>query len=264
MNSKFDKKVLDHITAAQHEAAELMMQAHGILAECKTGHRDVVTQYDRRIQELLMQRLSRDVPGAHFFCEENGQQDPTDAEHLFIIDPIDGTMNFVRGFGHSCISVAYMSRGELRAASVYNPYLDEQFTALAGEGAWLNGRQIHADGSPLSETIVCCGTSPYRPELAEQSFDAIKRLFLASLDIRREGSAALDMCSAAAGRAGVYYELSVSLWDIAAGVLLVREAGGVCLTAEGKEPVLDGRKTSILAGGKTAVAQALEVINGKK
>ena len=128
MTGKHDINILDHITAAQREAAELMMQAHGILAECKTGHRDVVTQYDRRIQELLMQRLSRDVPGAHFFCEENGQQDPTDAEHLFIIDPIDGTMNFVRGFGHSCISVAYMSRGELRAASVYNPYLDEQFT----------------------------------------------------------------------------------------------------------------------------------------
>ena len=140
MTGKHDINILDHITAAQREAAELMMQAHGILAECKTGHRDVVTQYDRRIQELLMQRLSRDVPGAHFFCEENGQQDPTDAEHLFIIDPIDGTMNFVRGFGHSCISVAYMSRGELRAASVYNPYLDEQFTALSGEGAWLNGR----------------------------------------------------------------------------------------------------------------------------
>ena len=132
MTEKHDINILDHITAAQREAAELMMQAHGILAECKTGHRDVVTQYDRRIQELLMQRLSRDVPGAHFFCEENGQQDPTDAEHLFIIDPIDGTMNFVRGFGHSCISVAYMSRGELRAASVYNPYLDEQFTALSG------------------------------------------------------------------------------------------------------------------------------------
>ena len=264
MLSSLNKTVLKYITDAQREAAGLIMQAHGVFAESKSGHRDVVTKYDKKVQALLTERLSAAVPGAQFFCEENGRQENLQAEHVFIIDPIDGTMNFVRRFSRSCISVAYMNRGELKAASVYNPYLDEQFTALAGEGAWLNGRQIHADGSPLSETIVCCGTSPYRPELAEQSFDAIKRLFLASLDIRREGSAALDMCSAAAGRAGVYYELSVSLWDIAAGVLLVREAGGVCLTAEGKEPVLDGRKTSILAGGKTAVAQALEVINGKK
>lgn len=262
MNSEFDKKVLDHITAAQHEAAELMMQAHVILAECKTGHRDVVTQYDRRIQELLMQRLSRDFPGAHFFCEENGQQDPTDAEHLFIIDPIDGTMNFVRGFGHSCISVAYMSRGELRAASVYNPYLDEQFTALSGEGAWLNGRPIHVEDAPLSETVVCCGTSPYSPELADETFDIIKKLFIASLDIRREGSAELDLCSAAAGRAGVYFEQSVSLWDFAAGMLIVREAGGIALAADGSELPMDGRKSSIVAGSKGAVHEALRVING--
>lgn len=161
-----------------------------------------------------MQRLSRDVPGAHFLCEENGQQDPTDAEHLFIIDPIDGTMNFVRGFGHSCISVAYMSRGELRAASVYNPYLDEQSPRSRGEGAWLNGRPIHVEDAPLSETVVCCGTSPYSPELADETFDIIKKLFIASLDIRREGSAELDLCSAAAGRAGVYFEQSVSLWDL--------------------------------------------------
>ena len=258
MTEKHDINILDHITATQHEAAELMMQAHGILAECKTGHRDVVTQYDRRIQELLMQRLSRDVPGAHFFCEENGQQDPTDAEHLFIIDPIDGTMNFVRGFGHSCISVAYMSRGELRAASVYNPYLDEQFTALSGEGAWLNGRPIHVEDAPLSETVVCCGTSPYSPELADETFDIIKKLFIASLDIRREGSAELDLCSAAAGRAGVYFEQSMSLWDFAAGMIIVREAGGIALAADGSELPMDGRKSSIVAGSKGAV----RIING--
>lgn len=252
--------VLNAIIAAQKEAAALILQAHHVLAETKTGHRDVVTQYDRRVQELLMARLSAAVPGAAFFCEENGQQCDLKGEHVFVIDPIDGTMNFVRGFHHSAISVAYMQSGVLRAASVYNPYAGECFSALAGEGAWCNGRPIHAGALPLSESVVCCGTAPYSPQLADSTFALMKKAFLASLDIRREGSAALDMCSAAAGRAGVYFEPTVSLWDIAAGLLLVQEAGGVCCRLDGSPVPLDGSKTSILAGGKQAVADFLELV----
>ena len=254
------KEVLNAIIAAQKEAAALILQAHGVLAETKTGHRDVVTEYDRRVQELLMDRLSAAVPGAVFFCEENEQQGDLKAEHVFIIDPIDGTMNFVRGFHHSAISVAYMQAGVLRAASVYNPYAEECFSALAGEGAWCNGRSIHAGALPLSESVVCCGTAPYSPQLADSTFALMKKAFLASLDIRREGSAALDMCSAAAGRAGVYFEPTVSLWDIAAGLLLVQEAGGVCCRLDGSPVPLDGSKTSILAGGKQAVAEFLKLV----
>ena len=254
------KDVLNAIIAAQKEAAALILQAHGVLAETKTGHRDVVTEYDRRVQELLMDRLSAAVPGAVFFCEENEQQGDLKAEHVFIIDPIDGTMNFVRGFHHSAISVAYMQAGVLRAASVYNPYAEECFSALAGEGAWCNGRPIHAGALPLSESVVCCGTAPYSPQLADSTFALMKKAFLASLDIRREGSAALDMCSAAAGRAGVYFEPTVSLWDIAAGLLLVQEAGGLCCRLDGSPVPLDGSKTSILAGGKQAVADFLKLV----
>lgn len=254
------KDVLNAIIAAQREAAALILQAHGVLAETKTGHRDVVTEYDRRVQELLMARLSAAVPGAVFFCEENEQQGDLKAEHVFIIDPIDGTMNFVRGFHHSAISVAYMRSGVIRAASVYNPYAEECFSALAGEGAWCNGCPIHAGELPLSESVVCCGTAPYSPQLADSTFALMKKAFLASLDIRREGSAALDMCSAAAGRAGVYFEPVVSLWDIAAGLLLVQEAGGVCCRLDGSPIPLDGSKTSILAGGKQAVAEFLKLV----
>jgi len=254
-----DKQVLDTVIAAQKEAAELILHARAVLAETKTGRRDVVTEYDKQVQALLMGRLSAALPGASFFCEENDQQDDLTAEHVFIIDPIDGTMNFVHGFHHSCISVAYMNRGELRAASVYNPYVAECFSALAGQGAWLNGRAIHVENRPLSESVVCCGTAPYSPQLADRTFALIKRAFLASLDIRREGSAALDMCSAASGRAGVYFEPTVSLWDIAAGVLLVNEAGGICRCLDGSPVPLDGRKTSIVAGSRLAVEEFLKI-----
>ena len=255
-----NQEILNAMIAAQREAAALILQAHSVLAESKTGHRDVVTEYDRRVQELLMERLSAAVPGAVFFCEENEQQGDLKAEHVFVIDPIDGTMNFVRGFHHSAISVAYMQSGVIRAAAVYNPYAEECFSALVGEGARCNGRPIHAGELPLAESVVCCGTAPYSPHLADSTFALMKKAFLASLDIRREGSAALDMCSAAAGRAGVYFEPTVSLWDIAAGLLLVQEAGGVCCRLDGSPIPLDGSKTSILAGGKQAVADFLKLV----
>ena len=91
-----------------------------------------------------MTRLREALPDARFFCEEMNEQDDLDAEQLFIIDPIDGTMNFVHGFHHSCISVAYAERGVVRAGAIYNPYVDEMFTAISGQGARLNGRPIHA------------------------------------------------------------------------------------------------------------------------
>ena len=246
--------VLAAIVAAEREAAELVMHAHGILAECKSGHRDVVTEYDRRVQELLVERLGAACPGARFFCEENDRHDDLHAEHLFIIDPIDGTMNFVRGMNHSCLSVAYRHFGVAEAAAVYNPYVDEMFTAVNGGGAFLNGRALHASDAPLSESIVCCGTAPYREELTAETFRIMELAYRASLDIRRQGSAELDLCSVAAGRAGAYFELSLSLWDYAAGWLIVKEAGGVCTRLDGSPLPFDGSKPTVLAGGAQAWA----------
>ena len=224
MNRVYAENVIEKIVSAERSAAKIMMHAHDIIAESKSGQRDIVTEYDKRVQEYLMQVLSESVPEARFFCEEQKEHDDLHARHLFIIDPIDGTMNFARGFNHSCISVAYMSAGELRAAAVYNPYVDEMFTAVKGEGAYLNGRRLHVSDAPLSDSVVCYGTSPYSTELADETFRLARIAFNAGLDLRREGSAELDLCSVAAGRAGLYFEMQVSIWDYAAGALLVREA----------------------------------------
>ena len=254
-----DSQILELICSAEREAAKLIMQAKHVISESKSSGRDVVTEYDRRVQQLLVERFSAAVEDARFFCEENNEQGELSAEHVFIIDPIDGTMNFVRQFNHSCISVAYMSRGVLRAAAVYNPYVDEMFSAVLGEGAKLNGRTIRAAEGPLAESVVCCGTSPYFPQLADRGFALMKEVFLNSLDLRRQGSAALDLCSAAAGRAGLYFELNTSLWDYAAGLLIVQEAGGICLSCEGEPMPLDGSKSSVAAGSKKAVEEFLSI-----
>ena len=216
-----DLEILDLLCTSEREAGTLMLEAHDILAECKTDRRDVVTEYDRRVQALLIERLSAALPEARFFCEENDRHDDLHAETVFIIDPIDGTMNFVRGFHHSCVSIACMRHGGLRAAAIYNPYVDELFTAVKDGGAFLNGRPIHASTEPLSRNLVCCGTAPYDQGLADRTFALMKKAYLAGLDVRREGAAALDLCSVAAGRAGVYFELGLSLWDYAAGKLIV-------------------------------------------
>ncbi len=254
MTTNYDLDLLcGKIRDAELRAAELILHAHGILAETKTGARDVVTEFDRRVQEQLTAELRATIPDACFFCEELDKQDRLDAEHLFIIDPIDGTMNFVHGFHRSCISIAYAQRGEVCIGVVYNPYLDEMFCAVRGQGASLNGRPIRVTEEGLAGSVVCFGTAPYEPEKADATFALARRVFGECLDLRREGCAALDLCSVAAGRAGLYYELGVSLWDYAAGRLLVREAGGDCSCIDGSPLPEDGRKTSILAGSPAAL-----------
>lgn len=248
------EEILQAMISAEREGAALMMDAHEIMAEMKSGHRDVVTEYDRRVQELIMRRLRGICPQARFFCEENDVHEELCAEDVFIIDPIDGTMNFVRHMNHSCISVAYMHAGTVQAAAVYNPYVDELFTARRGGGAFLNGRQIYAEAAPLSETLALFGTAPYNSALAAEVFDMARRVFENSLDVRRCGSAELDLCAVAAGRAGMYFEHVVSLWDYAAGALIVSEAGGVCTTIEGAPLTFGAGKSSIAAGGYQAHA----------
>ena len=252
-------EILRCIVSAEREAAQLIIEAHGVMAEEKSSRRDVVTEYDRKVQELLTARLSAALPHARFFSEEQEQHDDINASALFVIDPIDGTMNFVRGLHHSCISVAYAEYGEVKAAAIYNPYVDELFTATLGGGAYLNGKPIRVDDAPLRETLVCFGTTPYNPVLAHRCFTIAEKVFAASLDLRREGSAALDLCTTAAGRAGLYFELALSPWDYAAGMLLVREAGGVCRTLEGEELRLIAGRPSVVAGGKAAVEEFFRI-----
>ena len=253
-----NQQIHDLICAAECEAGELILHAHHIIAEQKTDIRNVVTEYDRRVQEYMIRALSAALPEAHFFCEEMSHPDSLGVEHVFIIDPIDGTMNFVHGFGHSCISTAYMHEGMIEVGVIFNPYRDELFSAIRGQGAFLNGRPIHAPDLPLKECVTCFGSSPYYEDLTEKTFYLIRRAFEESLDIRREGAAALDLCSVAAGRAGLFFELELSLWDYAAGALIAAEAGAVCCTVNGDPLPLDGQKSSVLAGTPLAVQKFLE------
>ena len=139
-----------------------------------------------------------------------------------------------------------LSDGEKYMGVVYNPYSDEMFTAVKGEGAYLNGVPIHVSSQPLENGIVLFGTAPYYEELSRQSFDMAYQYFKKALDVRRSGSAAIDLCSVAAGRAEVFFELRLAPWDFAAGALIVEEAGGKVTTVQGEAPTFS-EGCSILA-----------------
>lgn len=246
------------MVSAEKAAGAVILSAHDVIAENKTDARNVVTAYDGRVQEMLTSAFSSLLPGAHFFCEENDVHDSLNVEHAFIIDPIDGTANFVHGFSRSCISAAYASYGEVVAAAVYDPYYDRMFTAEKNRGAYLNGRAIHVSDESIGESIAAVGTSPYYPDLYDSTFRMMRGLFDRALDIRRSGSAEIDLCEVAAGYYGIFVELRLSYWDYAAGALIVEEAGGKVLQCSGKQLPADGSKSSILAGTDRAVREFLE------
>ena len=214
--------------------------------EIKSGVTDLVTEYDKNIQDMIFVGLKEILPEAKFIGEEGSSDQLTESDYAFVVDPIDGTTNFIKDYHHSAISVALLKGKEVVVGVVYNPYLDEIFYAIKGEGAFCNGKRIKVSSQPLSNALVLFGSSPYDKKLFTKTIDVLTEYFNKALDIRRSGSAALDLCTVACGRAELYFELQVSPWDFAAGKLLVEEAGGVVTSLSG-EPLSFEGKTSILA-----------------
>lgn len=243
--------ILDEIIAAAKECGQVMLAADRskIGIKDKAGKANFVTRYDCKIQKMLQMKLAQILPEAEFFGEEEDCQIDRNAEYIFVVDPIDGTTNFIKDYHMSCISIGLLRNGKRYLGVVHNPYLDETFHAISGEGAYMNGNVIHVSDDSLENSIVLFGSSPYNTELAKASFELAYEYFQKCLDIRRSGSAALDLCAIASGRAEIYFELILSPWDFAAGALIVEEAGGMVMTVEGGE-LLCLEKSSILARNK--------------
>ena len=242
------KNTVNEICALVKECGKVVLGAdrEKMAIDIKSGVTDLVTEYDKKIQEQLQLGLKSILPEAKFIGEEGSSDELTDDGYAFVVDPIDGTTNFIKDYHMSAISVALLKGKEVVAGVVYNPYLDEIFSAIKGEGAFCNGEKISVSSQPMSKALVLFGTSPYDKELFPKTIEVLSGFFNQALDIRRSGSAALDLCTVACGRAELYFELQVSPWDFAAGKLLVEEAGGVVTTIDGKPLSFDG-KTTILA-----------------
>lgn len=241
-------EVINKISLLVKECGKVILNAdrEKMAIDIKSGVADLVTEYDKNIQEQLQIGLKKILPEAKFIGEEGSSDQLTDDGYAFVVDPIDGTTNFVKDYHISAISVALLKGKEVVAGIVYNPYLDEMFSAIKGQGAFLNGKKISVSSQPIDKALILFGSSPYDKTLFPKTIEILTEYFYKALDIRRCGSAALDLCAVACGRAELYFELQTSPWDFAAGKLLVEEAGGVVTNLDGAPLSFEG-KTSILA-----------------
>lgn len=245
------KNIANSLLPIIREAGKIMTGALDIedaVSEKGGDAANMVTVFDVAVQNFLMTEITKLIPNAFFFAEEkeNNAEDLM-RDYCFVIDPIDGTSNFVHDYKHSCISVAMFSKGDIKFAAIYDPYQDEMFSAAKGEGAFLNGKPMKVSDRDMPHAIVAFGTCPYyKDTLGKKTFELCYELYRACSDVRRPGAAALDLAYLAAGRNDIFFEIVLSPWDIAAGNLLIREAGGI-ITNEKGEPIDFSAPSCVLA-----------------
>jgi len=225
------------------------------------GPANFVSAADRRSEETLYRELSKARPAFGFLMEERGRVAGTDPQHVWVVDPLDGTTNFLHGIPLFAISIALLREGMPVAGVVYNPVTDETYVGERGQGAYLNNRRLRVSARrELADCVVCCGV-PHRGRGDLERFRAeLAAVQGAVAGVRRTGAAALDLAWVAAGRFDGFWERGLSAWDLAAGLLLVREAGGFATDLDGGDAILE--KGSVVAGNETnqrALLAELEV-----
>jgi len=245
--------LLNVMIAAARKAARTLKRDFGEIEHLQVslkGPANFVTAADRRAEEILRAELSKVRPGYGFLGEESGHHDGTDKSNTWIVDPLDGTTNFLHGIPHFAISIALERSGTVIAGVIYNPANDELFVAERGKGAFLNDKRLRVAARKLmAEAVIACGM-PHRGRgdlaLGRKEMAAVQE---SVAGLRRFGAAALDLAFVAAGRFDGYWERDLSPWDMAAGVIMVREAGGFVTDLDGGEAMF--AKGHIIAGNET-------------
>lgn len=214
----------------------------------RKGAADYVTEIDTAVQDFLNQELYAQYPQVQFMGEERDNTSIDFSKPLWILDPADGTTNLIHGYQHCVVSLAYYEEGEIKVGIIYHPYTNDVFYAVKGKGAMLNDEKIHVSHiETLEESLISIGTSPYYKEWAKYNFPIFEKVFTECQDIRRSGSAALDLAYVACGRLDGFFEKHLNPWDYAAGLLLVAEAGGHVIAYQGGEVSIE-HPSDIIAG----------------
>jgi myo-inositol-1(or 4)-monophosphatase len=221
------KKFLEVAVDAARQAGAILRTEYERPKEISyKGEIDIVTESDKRSEALIVGRLRSEFPDHGIVAEEGGTGAATGARYCWYVDPLDGTTNFAHGYPCFAVSMGLLECGEPIVATVLNPFSNELFTAIRGEGAFLNGKRIHVSPvEKLAESLVCTGFPP-KMRRNSANMNLYWEFTLRSHGVRRDGSAALDLCSVACGRFEAFWEFGLSSWDTAAGMLLVTEAGG--------------------------------------
>ncbi len=230
------KPVVNVMVKAARAAGTLILRHMGkldALNVVEKARQDYASEVDAAAEAEIIRELRRAFPDYAILAEESGAMGK--GKHTFVIDPLDGTSNYLRGLPHFCVSIALVENGEPIHGVVFDPLRNELFTASRGAGALLNDRKIRiGDRKDLAGSLIITGFPPRERKRLAPQLDVISKLLVEAEDIRRTGSAALDLAYVACGRADAYFEAGVKPWDIAAGLLLVREAGGRVCDLQGR------------------------------
>jgi len=251
-----------------NEIIDIVKEAAGIMAatdfsiSSKDGVENIVTSSDLAVQNFLIDKFSKLLPGSRFLCEE-GDLGRTEsfAEWEWIIDPIDGTANYARGIADCGISVALCHNGTLEYGVFYSPGRAQLFSAKRGYGAFCNGRPIHVSARGMKEGILCTAASTYAKQYAGTCFSIIADIYAKSNDLRRFGSAALELCLLAKGEIELYFEYRLQPWDYAAATLILHEAGGYICGFDGGLPSLQEPSMVAAANCKGNLDEVLGIIH---
>ena len=256
--------LLNVMTAAATKAARGLVRDFGEIENLqvsKKGPADFVTTADKKAEEVLVAGLTKARPRFGFLLEEGGKIEGADTSNRWIIDPLDGTTNFLHGIPHFSISIALERDGEPVAGVIYEPITDQMFWAEKGQGAYLNGRRIRVSARRrLEESLFATGIPFAGKQDHDRFLSQLKAVMAVSAGVRRFGSAALDLAYVAAGRYEGFWEFGLHPWDIAAGIVLVREAGGFITDIGGGGMMESGE---ILAANDSLHGPLLKILAGR-
>jgi len=254
--------VINVMIKAAHRAGRSLKRDLGEVEHLQVsvkGPRNFVTAADHRAEEIVRSELAKARPDYGFLGEEGGTREGSDKSHRWIVDPLDGTTNFLHGIPHFAVSIGLERNGAIVAGVVYNPANDELFVAERGKGAFLNDKRIRvAARQRLADAVVACGLPHYGRgdlALARREIAAAQQHYAG---LRRYGAATLDLAWVAAGRLDAYWERDLSPWDLAAGSILVREAGGFVTDLDGGEEIF--AKGQVAAGNDTMHRELLGLL----
>ena len=228
-------RYLEVAEKAAREAGEILIEHLGKVRDIDyKGKNNLVTEVDKMSEDLIVSRIKETFHTHDIFAEEAGRHS-NGSDHLWLIDPLDGTTNYAHAYPFFAVSIALEIKGQLKAGLVYDPVKDEMFTAELGKGAFLNGDPIHVTKTErLDESHLVTGFVHENPKIVEDNLRNFANFIRSARAVRRDGSAALDLCYLACGRFDGFWELGLNPWDTAAGVLIVEEAGGVVTKFNGE------------------------------
>lgn len=265
--------ILNVMVNAIQKAGRGLVRDFGEIEQLQVSRKslgDFVSTADHRSEKILVEELKKARPDFGFLVEESGSIKGNDPESTWIIDPLDGTTNFLHGIPHFAISVALQKKGEVVAGVTFNPVTDEMYWAEKGGGAFLNQRRIRVSGRRTLEEALVAAATPYSKHgNSDHYISCYKRMVPVISGVRRTGSAALDLAYVGAGRFDGTMEINLSAWDLAAGSLIVREAGGYVCDFTGNQNPLDFLKKcektgTIISGNEPIFAELKALVVGKK